>query len=90
MRKNVTERLANLELVSGQWRERVSEATAKRAERLDEYVASVKERAARMTGSAPEEPQTTEEPGASNAPEKHEATEAPKAATDGETSPADE
>ena len=90
MRKNVTERLANLELVSGQWRERVSEATAKRAERLDEYVASVKERAARMTGSAPEEPETTGEPGASNAPEKHEATEAPKAATDGETSPADE
>ena len=72
MRKNVTERLANLELVSGQWRERVSE------------------RAARMTGSAPEEPETTGEPGASNAPEKHEATEAPKAATDGETSPADE
>ncbi|MDV6239029.1 AMP-binding protein [Trueperella bernardiae] len=90
MRKNVTERLANLELVSGQWRERVSEATAKRAERLDEYVASVKERAARMTGSAPEEPETTGEPGASNAPEKHEATEAPKAATDGETSPADQ
>ncbi|WP_311777741.1 AMP-binding protein [Trueperella abortisuis] len=64
MRKKVTERLANLELVSGQWRERVSEATAKSAERLDEYVTSVKERAAaRAAGAATANDAEAETPG---------------------------
>ncbi|QOR48422.1 AMP-binding protein [Trueperella pecoris] len=51
MRKSVKERLQNLELVSGQWRERMSEASAKSAELLDEYVATVKEKAAAARSS---------------------------------------
>lgn len=74
MRKNVKERLANFELVSGQWRERMSEASAKSAELLDGYVATVKERAAaartNMTGTTPAD-EADEAPGAPEPTEDH-------------------
>ncbi|MEW6919367.1 AMP-binding protein [Trueperella pyogenes] len=55
MRRAVAERLSNLELVSGQWRERVteavSEATAKSAETITEYMTTVKEKASHARSS---------------------------------------
>ncbi|MFP7695969.1 AMP-binding protein [Trueperella sp. LYQ143] len=46
MRKNVKEKLATLELVAGQWREKVSEASSKAAQHIDGYVSTVMDRAA--------------------------------------------
>ncbi|MFY9262479.1 MAG: AMP-binding protein [Actinomycetaceae bacterium] len=45
LRRNVKERLSQLELRSGQWRERISEASSHASARVDEYLESLREKA---------------------------------------------
>ncbi len=51
LRRNVKDTLANFELVSGQWRERASAASHRTADRIDDYVSAVKERATHAKSS---------------------------------------
>ncbi|MDP9806998.1 long-chain acyl-CoA synthetase [Trueperella bonasi] len=51
MRRRVKEQLENLELASGQWRDRASAASHRTADRIDGYVSAVKEKAASAKSS---------------------------------------